>query len=279
MNVGKLFSHAVAMASFALCIARAGAAEPLPRATLAPSPVPRIATNARRPRYVRFVSVDLNLAPKVYNEFDPGDTGRTSQTIRGVAEYGLTVRGKYTRRFVEIEYRRFAYPHLAGGSYASGATSCPSAGCVTVIGGNGSAYVKTSDFTESDIAIHSGIVGIGHTYLATSFLTHGNDYGYPNLESSFGIGVERLPDPSRSFTFYADGYYYPEMHGDFVSANGDGLELRYKVVSYEAGLIAAVPRTPFFLELGDIGDRYIGKQNAPGSATHTALTLGFGRHF
>ncbi len=277
MNVAKLSSHVVAMASFALCIARAGAAEPLPRAT--PAPVPQTASNAPRRPYVRFVSVDLDLAPKVYNAFDPGDTGRTSQTFRGVAEYGLTILGKSTRRFVEIEYRRFTYPHLVGGSYASGVASCPSVGCVTVIGDNGSAYVRSSELTESDIAIHSGIVGIGHTYLATSFLTHGNDYGYPNLESTFGIGVERLPDPSRSFTFYADGYYYPEMHGDFVTANGDGLELRYKVVSYEAGLIAAVPRTPFFLELGDIGDRYIGKQNAPGSATHTALTLGFGRHF
>jgi hypothetical protein len=267
MNFARVCSSAVAVASFALCSAKADAAEPIPQATLAPAPTRRPATNAPPHRYVRFVSVGLNLAPKVYNEFDPGDTGKTTQTLRGAAEFGVTLFGKYTRRFIEIEYQRFQYPHPGSGSY------------VSVIGGNGSAYVNPSTLTESDIAIHSGIVGIGHTYLATSFLTHGNDYGYPNLESSFGIGLERLPDPSRPFTFYANGYYYPEVHGDYVTASGEGLELRYKVLTYEAGLVLAVPRSPLFLEIGDIGNRYIDKQNDPVSATHNPLTLGIGSRF
>jgi hypothetical protein len=269
----------MAVGCFALGVTSAGAAEPNPRATPAPVPTGRPATNAPHHRYVRFVSVGLNLAPKVDNEFDPGDTGKTTQTIRGAAEFGLTLFGKRTRRFIEIEYQRFEYPHLASGSYPPGTAACPAPGCVSVIGGSGSVYVNPSELTETDIAIHSGIVGIGHTYLATSFLTHGNDYGYPNLQSSFGIGLEHLPDVSRPFTFYADGYYYPEVHGDFVSASGAGLELRYKVLTYEAGLVATIPRSPLFVELGYLGNHSIEKQNAPASATHTTLTLGFGGHF
>jgi hypothetical protein len=271
MNFARLSSSAIAVASLAACIARAGAEEHAASATPAPVPIRRPATNVP--------PAGLNLAPKVFNEFDPGDTGKTTQTIRGAAEFGVTLFGRYTRRFVEVEYQRFQYPHPATGSYAARPASCPSAGCVSVIGGNGSAYVNPSELTDSDIAIHSGIVGIGHTYLATSFLTHGNDYGYPNLESSFGLGLERLPDLSRPFTFYADGYYYPEVHGDFVASSGEGLELRYKVLTYEAGLVVTVPHSPLFLEIGDLGNRYIDKQNAPSSATHNALTLGLGTRF
>lgn len=234
MNFAKLSSSVIAVASLVLWGTCADAAETGPPASPGPKPTARPAAADVAPRFVRFVSADA------------GTTGDATQTVRGAAEFGLTLFGTPTRRFIEIESQRF-----------------PSA----------------PDVPRSDLAIRSGLYGIGHTYLATSLLTHGKVDGSASFRTSFGIGLEHLPDPSRPLAYYADGYYYPEMHGDLVNAAGTRLEVRYKVLVYEGGLVAALPRSPLFFKLGLAGNRYINKQRGPDPATHAALTIGLGGHF
>jgi len=216
------------------------------------APVATVGAKTRAP-YVRFVSVNLNLAPKVYDEFSPGNTGRITQTIRGAVEFNVSLFGHDLRRFFAVEDQRLQYPHLAAEPTARNGVPCsapggagPSVrnpGCVSVIGGNGSAYVNTTELSENDLAIHSSIIGSGHTYLAASYLLHTNSYGYPRLNSTFGFGFERLPDLSRPFSLYANAYYYPEVHGSYTTAAGDGLELRYKQLCRQEAISAPFGRS------------------------------------
>lgn len=244
----------------------------------APMPSPSPSPKARVP-YVRFASAALDLAPKIDNEFATKRTGSTTQTIRAAAEYNFKLVGPRNRNFVALQYSRYAYQHPRSAGRSSGAACIPnSAGCVTVIGRNGSAFVPETRLSEERLDLRTSLVGIGHTYLATSSLTRRNGYGYPTLNAGFGIGFERLPDLSRPFTAYANAYYYPELGGNYVPAAGKPIRLRYKAFTYQAGLALTLARSPLFLEIGVVGDHYIGKQNAPSGVTHLGADLGFGAH-
>lgn len=263
---------------------------PSPTATATPA-----AAAKPVPPYVRFVAVDLSLAPRTANEFTPHLTGRTTQSIRFALEYRpLVVKiGKISlfgrsRSFVEGEYRRFNYPHDGGPvPYAQG-TPCSApgglgpmsgnSGCVTPIGGSGSAYANATNLTEEEFALHQSIIGVGHTYIASGLFARRNHYGYPTLRSNFGIGIEALPDLSKKAALYGSAFYYPEVTGFYTPPAGAAYRLRYKLFTYRVGGTLALGKVPF-LDAGYIADHYIGKQNAPAAVTHGALQLGIGVHF
>ena len=265
------------------------AATPLPSASATPAPAPVLP-------YARFIAVDLSLAPRVANEFTPSRTGRTTQSIRVAFEYKLTLpiisrigHVSARRSFVEGEYQRFNYPHDGGPlSFANG-TPCsgrggpgPSSGnpgCVTPIGGNGSAYVNNAYLSEEEFALHQSLIGWGHYYVATGLYARRNKYGYPTLRSNFGIGLEALPDLAKRATLYGNAFYYPEVTGNYSPPGGLQQRLRYKLFTYRIGGALTLPNTPFFLDAGFIADHYVGKQNAPASASHSATQLGLGVHF
>ena len=265
-----------------------------PSATPQPSPAPTAAPPRPSIAYVRFVAADLSLAPRVANEFTPHLTGRTTQSIRVAFEYKITPpkflggfgRG---RSFVEGEYQRYAYPHDGGPFPFPQGTPCsprgglePSSGnpgCVTPIGGIGSAYANAAILTEEEFALHSSVYGIGHTYISTGLFARRNKYGYPTLRSNFGIGIERLPDPSRLASLYGSAYYYPEVTGNYSPPGGTQQRLRYKLFTYRFGGTLSLPRTPIFLDAGYIASHYIGKQNAPSDSTYGAIQIGIGLHF
>lgn len=262
----------------------ASAAPPSPAAS-APSPTP---STPARSSYSRFVAVDLNVKPAVSNEFDAGKNGNTTQRIRGAFEYRLGPRGG--KSFAEIEYRRWSYPHVTNATDIENGTLCSAAagpapsvgdpGCVTTIGGRTSAFVNSTQLSESELEFRNGFIALGgHTYVATATGTQSNSYGYPRLRARFGVGLERLPDLSRPFTEYASIYYFPELGGSYSSLNVGDVRLCYKRLSYEGGLALTIPKTALFLEVGAMSERYIGKENASSNVSRKALNLGFGVHF
>lgn len=248
----------------------ASAPVPVPTATSSSSPTPGVP-------YDRFVATDLLLATQTANARAPRITGTTTQDLRAGLEYRFL-----GRNFIAFEYRRFRYAHPANDPTRVAGTACSNVpgdpGCVTQIGGTTTAYEPRGLASEQQIEFHTSLVGRGHAYLATStFGRFGND-GYPRLRSDFGFGAELLPALERPFALSGAFYYYPDVHGTFARADGTRARLRYKLETFDLRAHAAIAATPFFLEIGFYGDRYLRKENAPSDASHRAFDLGFGLH-
>ena len=258
---------------------------PTPVATLAPTPTPTKAFDA-------FVAGDILFAPKVYNEFSPGNKGGASPAVRA----GLTFNVNNLALLAEADYRSFRYPHRsATGTNTGGpfydpnipcgipgiALSAPigDPGCVTPLGGSGSAYVPSFDARDTEVDGRFG-VGIANPkiFLVGSYEQRYGNYGYPRL-NGFGGGIEKLPEFSQPISIYGSALYYPQLSGDYIDQNGVGTKLQYREFKYAAGLAISVPKTPLFLDFGFLGNRLTGKQNAPGNASSNSLYGGLGLHF
>ncbi|MBD5633780.1 MAG: hypothetical protein IAI49_04800, partial [Candidatus Eremiobacteraeota bacterium] len=78
---------------------------------------------------------------------------------------------------------------------------------------------------------------------------------------------------------YGSILYYPSISGDYVDIFGNAQQLQYRYLKYQAGLNINVPRTPFFLDAGFIGNKGGSKQNAPSNIEENSLYGGLGLHF
>jgi hypothetical protein len=111
---------------------------PTEAATEAPTATPE--PTAKPVSYERFVAGDYIFSPKVYNEFDPGNTGTgNSFTGRAAAEFPLFG----IPWMVAGDYRQYQYP-TAGGN-------------VTVVGGNGSTTVPAFTAREYEFDARLGL--------------------------------------------------------------------------------------------------------------------------
>jgi hypothetical protein len=237
----------IALACFAVLaalgvVAPAGAdTPPSPPPATSASPSPVPAT------YLHEIEADALPGERVANAYAPHLTGPITNRLRAALEYKF-----FGRNFLEFEYRRWEDVQP----------------------------VPAARYTEHDVLINSSIVGRGHTYLATSTLIHSSNNGDPNLHADFGIGVERLADPTKSASLYFSYFYYPEVTGTIaVPAGTPAANLRYKVETYNAGGALAVPNTPVFLTAGIVADHYLRKQNAVSDATHFSPQVGIAAHF
>ncbi|GAC1544808.1 MAG: hypothetical protein NVS3B16_13350 [Vulcanimicrobiaceae bacterium] len=274
-------------------------APPATAAPVVPVPVPTaIPTKAPTPTPITkppaefFVAGDVLFNPKVYNEFSPGNRGG----ISGAARAGLTFSFDQLAFLAEGDYRYFRYPHRGstafdgrvGSPNFSGSNVCsPTAarsafgdqGCVTVLGGNGQAFVNSFDARDTDI---DGRLGVGianpKVFLVGSYGQHYGNYGYPRL-TGFGGGLEKLSDFSQPVSIYGSILYYPQMSGNYTDTRGVATKLQYRLLKYQGGLTINVPRSPLFLDFGYLGDRLTNKQNAPSNSSLNSLYGGIGLHF
>jgi len=273
-------------------------ATPAPVKTLAPTPAPTLApTPTPTKAFDAFIAADVLFAPKVYNEFSPGNKGGASAAGRA----GVTFNVNNLAFLAEADYRSFRYPHRgstqfdqngntgADGNFnGAGAPVCSVApplgaigdqGCVTPLGGSGSAFVPSFDARDTEIDGRFG-VGVANPkiFLVGSYMQRYGNYGYPRL-NGFGGGLEKLPEFSQPISIYGSALYYPQLSGDYIDQNGFGQKLQYREFKYAAGLTINVPKTPLFLDFGFLGNRLTGKQNAPGNANSNSLYGGLGLHF
>jgi hypothetical protein len=229
------------------------APQPAAAAPASPSPVPAT--------YLRFIEADALPGERVADAYAPHLTGRITNRLRAAVEYKFL-----GRNFVEFDYRRWDEVHPAG-FVTQPLTLTP-------------AFVPAARYTQHDTLINSSIVGRGHTYLATSTMIHSSSDGDPNLHADLGVGVERLPDPTKTASLYFSYFYYPEVTGKIgVPVGVPAANLRYKVEHYTVGGALAAPRVPVFLTAGIVADHYLRKQNAASDATHFSPQLGIGANF
>ncbi|GAC1567788.1 MAG: hypothetical protein NVS2B3_07880 [Vulcanimicrobiaceae bacterium] len=260
---------------------------PAPVATAAPTATPT-PTPSMKPAPQFFAAGDVLFTPKVYNEFSPGNRGALS----GAARAGMTFSYDQLAIMAEADYRYFRYPHRGSTAFDgnvaspnfSGSAICSGAakgdpGCVTPLGGSGSAFVNSFDARDTDL---DGRLGVGianpKIFLVGSYGQHYGNYGYPRL-TGFGGGVEKLADFNEPVSIYGSVLYYPQMSGNYTDTLGVGQKLQYRMLKYSAGLTINVPKSPLFLDFGFLGDRLTNKQNAPSNATLNSLYGGLGLHF
>lgn len=277
---------------------------PTPAPTPTPSPVPTQA-------YEKFLAGDYALNPVVYNELSPGQHGIGSYTVKGAVEFPFI--GE--RWFLEGNYQNLKYNHPSNLGYSgcrAGTPGCstvigndpvyqygvcpaPDPGCVTTVGyqtiqnynGLGQAYVPSFTANESNVDVRFGLkvlnprvyIGVGGFFKQEKYL------GYPNL-SGVGFGIEKLPDLDKTFSVYANLWYYPTISGNYTYPNsiylgpysGSTATLQYAALKYEVGGTYDIGNTPLYVDFGYEGQHYSAKSNAPSDGSVTSPFVGLGVH-
>ena len=246
---------------------------PAPSPTTAPTPVP-----VAGPYQDHFVAGDYIIEPKVYNEFSPGNKGKSgSYAIRGALEFNVLG----LPWMIAGDFRQYQYPHNC--STAAGAAPLDPQCLVTVIGGQGQTYVPAFTARDTDVDARLGLkVADPHIFIGVGYLWRTTNYGYPK-QTGVGFGVEKLPDLNHAFSLYGSAYYYPNLKAtcDTNVCPTGPYSLEYRVLKYQVGATVDLggSSVPVFLDLGWLGDTGRNKANAPSDFTHNGPYVGLGIHF
>jgi hypothetical protein len=99
-----------------------------------------------------------------------------------------------------------------------------------------------------------------------------NNYGYPQ-QTGAGVGLEKLPDLDRTFSFYGSAYYFFDVNGAYQSTPlacgnpgavaGCSYTVGYNILKYDIGVSYTFPSFPLFIEAGFLGDRGYNLNAAP----------------
>jgi hypothetical protein len=262
----------------------------LPLAVLADDAVPTPAPPER------FVTIDGAITGKTYNELAPGaSTGGWG--IRAAAE--VPVIGHNWA--AQIDYRQYNYQHTAPATMPNGLTfACPAGnpGCVTPIGyqtynrvfSPGPAnFVNSQSAQDSttQLGFGSKIAPVERFYLSVGYVFKNSNYlGYPG-QSGMGFGIDKLPDVDRALSFYGNFWIYFNVNGAYTgptsaalgTLSGAKFTVAYRLYAYRFGLTYAIPHTPVFVDVSDVGDRADVSSAGPSDAVHNALFMGAGVKF
>jgi len=259
---------------------------PPPPPPPAPSPTPAPPTRV----YEHFIVGDYIFKPVVYNQFSNGTNTTTwgpSYAGRAAVEFPLLNLPFMVEGYAE----QYAYTHPGGFGVAQN-TNCNTTpglagnpACVTPIGGAGSFWVQQFQAAQSDAGARIGVqVANPRIYIAGSWITATNNYGYPRT-NGFGFGVEKLPDLDHSLSLFGSAYYYPQVSGNFTDPNtGIGYNVQYRFLQYQAGVTWNTPfgfskQSGVFLEAGFMGNSSTNKQFLPSNGHEAGAFGGIGIHF
>jgi hypothetical protein len=265
---------------------------PTPPPTPSPSPTP---TPKATPPYEKFIVGDYIFSSKVYNEFSPGNTGKTgSFAVRGAIEFPLfNLPWMY-----EGDFRTWSYPHnqnaaTPASQFIPGCVATPGdQACVTVLGPiAGSTFVPAFTAREYDFDGRLGLkiadpriyIGVGYMFRTSNFQSYPK---YTGIE----FGAEKLPDLDQPFSVYGSVYYAPQLNGNYTvpatdpfgnasTQAGQTFNVKYQVLKYTIGGTFDFGTSPLYLDFGFMGDRGTVKQNAPIGYTHNGPYVGLGLHF
>jgi hypothetical protein len=237
-----------------------------------PTPVPVVA-----PYYDFYVAGDYIISPKVYNEFVNGvtssnNTGGFSYRLHGALEFPITA----LPFMVEVDYRQWNWQHPCGGP------DC----FVTTIGGLGQSSVPTFIGRDYDFDARLGLrILRPRIYLVGAYMWRGNNYGYPK-ETGAGVGLEKLPDLDRAFSWYGHALYFFGVNGNYQSTpqacgtptatGGCSFNVSYNILKYDIGVTYSFQGFPLFLEAGFLGDRGYNLNAAPIGFSESGPYAGIG---
>jgi hypothetical protein len=248
---------------------------PPPPAPPPPTPTPQPTAS---PYYDFYVAGDYIISPKVYNEFSPGNSGNNntggfSYRLHGAIEIPIM----NMPWMIEVDYRQYNWPHYCGLGYAA---EC----YVTTIGGLGTASVPAFTGRDYDFDARVGFrILKPRIYLVGGYIWRRNNYGYPE-QSGAGVGLEKLPDLDRVFSFYGSALYYFRVNGNYVSFPSACIpttasctyNVGYDVLKYDLGVSYTFPGFPLFFEAGFLGTRGWNYNAAPVGFSESGPYAGIG---
>jgi hypothetical protein len=238
--------------------------------TIAPTPTPApVAT----PYKDIFIAGDYVFSPKVYNEFAPGNTGKSSYAVRGAWEFDAA----NLPWMLEGTFEQYEYPHnCTTFNPPNSSLDCN----VTTIGQTGQVQVPAFQARDSDFDVRLGLkVADPRIYVGVGYLFRSDNYGYPR-QTGWGFGAEKLPDLNQAFSLYGSIWYYPNTKGGFTDpGTGATYTLAYNTLKYQIGGTVAFGNSPVFLDLGWIGINGKNKTNAPSDYSMNGPYLGLGIKF
>ncbi|MBV8530803.1 MAG: copper amine oxidase N-terminal domain-containing protein [Candidatus Eremiobacteraeota bacterium] len=271
-----------------LVVVRYIPATPPPPAPSPPPPPPPAPTPSPTPApyYDFYVAGDYIISPKVYNEFVNGsnsnnNNGGFSYRLHGAIEIPVMA----LPFMVEVDYRQYNWQHNCGGA---GDPNC----FVTAIGGLFQTSVPQFIGRDYSFDARLGIrVLKPRIYIVGGYLWRRNNYGYPQ-QNGAGVGLEKLPDLDRTFSFYGSAMYYFGVAGNYNSTSGvvnrqfpNGsctvsapctYSVSYDVLKYDIGVSYTFPGFPLFIEAGFLGDRGWNFNAAPVGFSESGPYAGIG---
>jgi hypothetical protein len=233
---------------------------PPPPPPPAPTPMP-----TQAPYYDFYVGGDYIISPRVYNEFSPGNQSDNNNNGFSYRLHGAVEIPVMALPFmIAVDYRQFNWQHNCGGTLDP---QC----YVTTIGGLGKSYVPAFVGRDYDFDARLGIRVLNpRIYLAGAYMVRRNNYGYPQ-ETAAGVGLEKLPDLERAFSFYGNIYYFFDVRGNYASSAGAcsppttpcTYNVGYNIVKYDIGFTYSFSNIPLYIEGGWLGDRGYNLDAAP----------------
>jgi hypothetical protein len=252
-------------------------ATPPPSAPPPPPPPPPTPSPTPAPYYDFYVAGDYIISPKTYNEFVPGSSsdnnnGGFSYRLHGAWEIPIMS----MPWMIELDYRQWNWQHQCGGS---GDPEC----YVTTIGGLGQSAVPAFNGKDFDFDGRLGFrILKPRIYIVGGYMQRTNNYGYPS-ETGAGVGLEKLPDLDRVFSFYGSALYYFDVNGNYSSSalacGGSApctYNVGYNILKYDLGVSYTFPGFPIFIEAGFLGDRGWNYNAAPIGFSESGPYAGIG---
>jgi hypothetical protein len=280
-----------------LCIGLALAAVPLAAAAQVAPPAPAATASPAPPQPLppeHFLNVDGGVAGITYNELSPGNP-TNGWGIRGVAE--VPVIGH--NWMAQFDYRSYSYNHAAQGLVPNGVVfGCPGVGdqgCVTPVAA--STYNATfnpgpinylnavnANDSVTQIGLGTKIAPVERYYISVGYVFRAFNYlNYP-VQTGLGFGLDKLPDVDRAISVYGNFWVWFNVQGQYTGPSAGSLgplsgyktSMNYRMYTYRIGATFSLPRTPFFLDLSDIGDEETVTSNGPSNEVHNMLLVGAG---
>jgi len=246
-----------------------------------PTPAPVVA-----PYNDFYIAGDYIISPKVYNEFNPGSSsnnnnGGFSYRLHGALEFAIA----NLPWMVEVDYRQWNWQHHCGGG---GDPEC----LVTSIGGldtvnaccGGQSSVPTFIGRDYDFDARLGLrILKPRIYIVGGYMWRGNNYGYPK-ETGAGVGLEKLPDLDRPFSFYGHAMYFFGVNGNYLATPHTcdsatvacTYNVSYNILKYDIGATYSFQGFPLFIEAGFLGDRGYNLNAAPVGFSESGPYAGIG---
>ena len=242
---------------------------PTPAPTAPPTPVPTpVPTVPPTPAPIGFIQGGFNMH-QVANEFSPAGNHTTGAWT---GEAGLFF-GPFA---IAGNVRSDQYRTTKNSTDFSGN---PETTYGTIDGGTAQIPVSTQNLTQWDGRLEYEILK-GHFNIAGGYVNTYTNFGYPKLTGA-GFGLDKLPDFNTPLGWYGSFMYYPNIKGSYTvtsgPAAGNQFFQQYSLYRYDIGVNYGPSHV--YVILGYNGDRFLVKQNAPVSQTHSGPYIGLGLRF
>jgi copper amine oxidase-like protein len=254
-----------------VCVVRYIPPTPVPTPPPAPTPVPTpVPTAAPTPPPIGFAQGGFNLQ-QVANEFSPAGNHTTGAWT---GEAGLFF-GPFaiTGNVRSDQYRTTHNAQDPSGN--------PLTQFGTIDGGTATIPVSSQNLTDWDGRLEYEILK-PRIYIAGSYVNTYTNFGYPKLTGG-GFGLDKLPYfGNNNLDWYGSFMYYPNIKGAYTVTqagspnNGNEYFQQYSLFKYDLGVRFG---KRIYVIVGYNGDRFLVKQNAPLSQTHSGPYAGLGFAF